>query len=226
MTAEIGGRLMVTTEKLQQEEDYIVGQAMSGRGRVAPVGVADGLDRKLKDGKSLNDGQWQAVTGLLESENRITLVEGPAGAGKSSLLAKYAEGMRLAGQSVTWLATTTDAAGVLAKDGFKVDTVARFLLDDRMQTAARHGRVVVDETSMLGHKDAVRLFKLAEANDLKLIFVGDPMQHGAVSRGALMRILKEYGGVQPFKLSEIMRQENPEYRAAAKLLAEGKAIRN
>ena len=90
--------------------------------------------------------------------------------------------------------------------------------------AARGGRVVIDETSMLGHKDAVKLFKLAEANDLKLIFVGDPMQHGAVARGALMRILKDYGGVKPFRLTEIMRQENPEYRAAAKLLSEGNTL--
>ena len=44
--------------------------------------------------------------------------------------------------------------------------------------------------SMLGHKDAVKLFKLAEENGLKLNFVGDPMQHGAVARGALMRILE------------------------------------
>ncbi len=56
--------------------------------------------------------------GLLDSSNRVNLVEGPAGAGKSSLLAKYDEGMKLAGEPVTYLATTTEAANVLAKDGF------------------------------------------------------------------------------------------------------------
>ena len=93
-----------------------------------------------------------------------------------------------------------------------------------MQAAAAGGRVVVDESSMLGHKDAVKLFKLAEKLDLKLIFVGDPMQHGSVPRGALLRVLKDYGGLKPFRLTEIMRQENPEYRAAAKLLSEGKTL--
>ena len=224
ITSEIDGRRMATTEGLQREEDYIVGQAMAGRGKAAAVGVAEGLSRTTADGRSLNDGQWDAVRGLLESENRVNLVEGPAGAGKSSLLAKYDEGLRMAGRPATWLATTSDAADELAKSGLKVDTVARFLLDGRMQAAARHGRVVVDEASLLGHKDAVRLFQAAEANDLKLVFVGDPMQHGSVARGALMRILKEYGGVQPFKLSEIMRQENPDYRQAAKLLSEGRTV--
>ena len=93
-----------------------------------------------------------------------------------------------------------------------------------MQEAARGGRVVVDESSMLGHKDALRLFKLAEKLDLKLILVGDPMQHGSVPRGALMRVLKEYGGIKPFRLTEIMRQEAADYRAAAKLLSEGDTL--
>ena len=44
--------------------------------------------------------------------------------------------MKLAGQSVTYLATTAPAVGVLEKDGFEVDTVARFLVDEKMQEAA------------------------------------------------------------------------------------------
>ena len=113
---------------------------------------------------------------------------------------------------------------MLEKDGFKADTVARFLVDEKMQAASKGGQVVVDEILMLGHKDAVRLFKLAQELGLKLTFVGDPMQHGAVARGALMRILREYGGITPLRLTEIIRQENPDYRAAAKLLSEGRTL--
>ena len=162
--------------------------------------------------------------GLLESENRVNLVEGPAGAGKSSMLGTFDEGMRRAGQSVTYLATTAKAAEVLEKDGFDAHTVARFLVDEKMQVAARGGRVVIDETSMLGHKDAVRLFKLAEKLDLKPVFLGDPMQHGSVPRGSFLHVLKEYGHIRPFKLTRIMRQETPEYRAAAELLSEGRTL--
>ena len=186
--------------------------------------MAEGLSRQLADGKTLNDGQWAAATGLLGSSNRVNLVEGPAGAGKSWMLGKYDEGMKRMGESVTYLATTTDAADVLARDGFAVNTVARFLLDGKLQQAARGGRVVIDEASMLGHKDAVKLFRLAEKSDLKLIFVGDPMQHGSVPRGAFLRVLKDYGCIRPYRLTDIMRQENPEYRAAAQLLSEGKSL--
>jgi conjugative relaxase-like TrwC/TraI family protein len=225
VTSEIDGRWMATTEGLQREEDYLVGQAAGGRGSVAAVGVAEGLTRTMKDGKSLNDGQWDAVTGLLTSENRINLVEGPAGAGKSSLLGKYQDGMRLAGKDVHFFATTAAAVEVLHKDGFKgTKTVAHLLLDERLQASIKGSRVVVDETSLLGHKDAVALFRLAEKLDLKLTFVGDPMQHGSIARGALMRILKDYGGIKPFRLTEILRQENPAYLQAAKLLSEGKTL--
>ena len=166
----------------------------------------------------------QAVTGLLNSPNRVNMVQGPAGAGKSSMLAKFDEGVRRMGQHVTYLGTTSTAVKVLEKDGFEANTLARFLLDTKLQAAASGGRVVIDETSLLGHKDAVKLFDIAKRDDLKLIFVGDPMQHGSVPRGAFMRLLTEYAGVRPFHLREILRQQNPAYRAAAKLLSEGKTV--
>lgn len=226
---EINGRRMATTQALQAEEDYLVGIAARGQGTVVPVGMPEELTRTLADGKRLNDGQWDIVTGLLNSPNRVNLVQGPAGAGKSWSLKKYDEAMRRQGERVTYLATTTDAVEVLQKDGFDkrrgfdVKTVAHFLLDEKMQKASRGCRVVIDETSMLGHKDAVRLCQLAEKLDLKLVFVGDPMQHGSVARGALMRVLTDYAGVKPFRLTEIMRQEDADYLAAAKQLSQGQA---
>ena len=220
------GRLQCTTEALQREEEGIVGFAANGQGTVRPIGQDSSLERTLADGTVLNDGQWQSVTGLLNSPNKVNVVQGPAGAGKSSMLAKFDEGVRRMGQHVTYLATTATAVKVLEKDGFEVNTLARFLLDKELQAeaAARGGRVVVDETSMCGHKDAVKLFQLAQKNDLKLIMVGDPMQHGSVPRGALMRVLTDYASIKPFRLTEIMRQHDPAYRAAATLLSEGKTV--
>ena len=218
------GRLQCTTEALQREEDGIIGFAADGQGTVLPVGQTAGLTRTLSNGTVLNDGQWAAAVGLLNTPNRVSVVQGPAGAGKSSMLAKFDEGVRRMGQDVTYLATTAPAVKVLEKDGFEANTLARFLLDANLQAAARGGRVVIDETSLLGHKDAVKLFDIAKRDDLKLIFVGDPMQHSSVPRGAFMRLLTDYAGVRPFHLREILRQQDPAYRAAAVLLSEGKTV--
>jgi conjugative relaxase-like TrwC/TraI family protein len=220
---EIDSRMMVTTPQLDREEDFIVGFAADGRGAVCPVGVPEGLSRSRANGERLNDGQWAVVTGLLNSSNRINLLEGPGGAGKSWSLGKLDEAMRLRGKPIFYLGTTAPSVGVLVKDGFEANTVAHFLLSEKMQKAARGATVVVDEVSMLGHADAFRLLTIAKQNDLKLILVGDEMQHGSVARGAFMRILKQYGGITPFRLEEIVRQEDPEYRAAAKLLSQGEA---
>ncbi len=219
--AEQDGRLMCTTPALQAEERFIAGQAAAGRGQAVPIGVPEGFSRRMGNGQLLNDGQWKAAIGLLNSSNKVCLVEGPAGAGKSSMLGKFDEGMRRAGETVTYLASTSDAAKELAKGGFEVKTVAHFLLDERLQQAAAGRRIVVDESSMLGHADAVKLFRLAEKLDLKLILVGDPMQHGSVPRGALLHVLKDYGGIQPYRLTEILRQEDVGQRSAVKLLSQG-----
>lgn len=226
---EIGGQRFATTAALQAEENFLVSVAAKGRGTVVPIGVPEGLSRELADGQALNDGQFELVTGLLSSPNRVNCVQGPAGAGKSWSLKKFDEAMQMKGERVTYLAVSTDAVGVLEEGGFDkqhgydVKTVAHFLLDEKMQQAAHGGRVVIDETSMLGHKDAVRLFEIAQKHDLKLILVSDPMQHGSVGRGALIRVLTDHAGCKPFRLTEIMRQEDTDYRAAAKLLSAGKS---
>jgi conjugative relaxase-like TrwC/TraI family protein len=222
-TEVVDGRVMATTEQLQDEENAIIRFAANGKGAVEPVGVADGLTRTMVDGRPLNDGQWAAVQGLLKSTNLVNLVEGPAGAGKSSLLAKYDEGMRRSGEQVHFFATTAKAVEVLQQDGFEDTRTAAYLLkNEKLQAAMRGSHVVIDEVSMLGHKDALELCRIAEKYDLKLTLVGDALQHGAVARGALMRVLKDYAGIKPFRLTQIMRQETPEYRKAATLLSEGR----
>lgn len=216
---QVEGTWWATTSQLMREEDKLVGFAAGGRGTVTPVGVPNGLERG-----TLSDGQWRATVGLLNSSNRVNLLEGPAGAGKSYSLKAYDQGMRLAGQTVTYLATTSDAVGVLASGGFEVNTVARFLLDPTLQESARSGTVVCDEVSMLGHKDAVKLVSLAEKLDLRLLFTGDQFQHGSVPRGALLHLLKNYSGITPFRLEEIRRQEDADYKAAVKSLSEGNTL--
>ena len=116
----------------------MAGYAAGGIGAVAPVGLAEGLTRELEDGKTLNDEQFAGGDGLLTSPNRVNLVQGPAGAGKSSLLRKYDEGRAAAGQDVTYLATTAAAVDVLQKDDF--DAQYRRPFPDEREDAGRRRR--------------------------------------------------------------------------------------
>ena len=164
----------------------MAGFAAGGLGMVAPAGLAEGLSRELADGKTLNDEQYAAVTGLLTSPNRVNLVQGPAGAGKSSLLRKYDEGMRLAGAGRHLPGDDGGGGGRPAERRFPGQYRRPFPDDEKMQAAARGGRVVVDESSHArpqGRPAAAS--RLGKKNDLKFVFVGDPMQHGSVGRGGL-----------------------------------------
>jgi conjugative relaxase-like TrwC/TraI family protein len=216
---EKDGRMMATTRAVLGEERFITGFAAAGRGTLKAAGVPEGLGQG-----QLDDDQWNAVRGLLGSTDRVNLVDSAAGTGKSTMLRAFDQGLRLAGESVTYLATTTQAVEVLRRDGFQAETVAKFLLSDKMQQAASGGRVVVDEASMLGHADAYRLFQAAKDSGLRLDLLGDSRQHGSVARGALMRVLQEFGGLQPFRLAEIKRQESGNYKEAVRLLSEGKTL--
>jgi conjugative relaxase-like TrwC/TraI family protein len=213
-----GDRVLATTRAVQREEEAIAAFA-TRMGPVKPVGLPDGLVR----GK-LDDDQWHAVQGLLTSSCRVNVVNAIAGTGKTTLLGAYDRAMRLAGAKVTYLASTSDAAKVLKEEGFAAVTVAHFLLDETMQERARNGRVVVDESSLLGHQDAYRLFGLAKEKNLKLNFLGDSRQHGPVARGSLLHVLTEYGGITPFTIATIKRQKGGLYRKAVQSLAAGDTV--
>lgn len=219
VTALVGDRLMATTHELHAKERFITGLAAGGRGTVAPVGVARGLER----GK-LDDEQWAAVTGLLSSHDRVNLLDSAAGVGKTTALGVFDQGMRLAGRPVIYLGTTTRAVDVLRNDGFDAETLAKFLKSDKMQTASKDSHLVVDESSMLGQADAFELFRISRRDNLTLTFLGDSRQHASVTAGSFMRLLREYGGVTPFRITAIKRQENADHREACGLMFEGKTL--
>jgi conjugative relaxase-like TrwC/TraI family protein len=219
ITGELDGRLTATTREVQRQEEYMVNWAAYHRSSFPAVSVHPDLAPGRLDAE-----QWAAVRGLLSTSDRVAMVDSAAGTGKSTMLAAYDRGMKLAGEKVTYLGTTATSVKVLQKDGIEAETLARFLVDEKMQAAAAGGRVVIDETSMAGHLDAYKLFRLADALDLSLVFLGDSAQHPSVTRGALMRILREYGSIEPFRLTNIKRQIDNDYLAAVKDFAEGRPV--
>ena len=93
-----------------------------------------------------------------------------------------------------------------------------------MQDAAKNGTVVVDESSMLGLRDAYRLFSVAKEKNIKLVLLGDSRQHSSVAAGAVMRVLQQYGGITPYRITEIKRQKNKHHREAVELMFAGKTL--
>lgn len=215
----VKGRELVTTPDMLSAEGRLLAFARQGRGRYRPLG--DPGRPVSRDW--LNAGQRKAIRHVLASRDRVTLIRGAAGTGKTTLEQELGEALEAAGRTVVALAPTTPAAGVLRTEaGFAhADTVARFLVDTAMQEHAAGGVVLVDEASLLGTRDMNRLFDTAAAVDARVVLVGDRRQHQAVAAGEPLALLEDKAGLPVAEVTEILRQSG-DYKKATAALSEGR----
>ncbi|WP_052640151.1 ATP-dependent DNA helicase [Zavarzinella formosa] len=197
-----------------------------GRTSNSVVSQNDPLPRTNGTVKSSNDpipelspSQRAAVRHVWSSPDRIILVRGYAGSGKTTLTKTALAGIDL---PTVVLAPSSEASrGVLRRDGFEgADTLARFLVDDKFQEQARNGLVWLDEASLAGGHDMARLVKLVDSLNARLVLSGDPRQHKSVARGDILTLLEEKAGLPAASVSEIQRQRG-NYRKAVEKIANG-----
>ncbi|HVS34970.1 MAG TPA: MobF family relaxase [Gemmataceae bacterium] len=214
-----GGARMVTTPEVLAEEDHLVAFAREGRGTRQPLGVPG---RPLQR-DWLNEGQRQAVQHILSSRDRVILLRGAAGTGKTTLMQEAVEAIGEGGRQVVVLAPSAGASrDVLRTAGFKdADTVAMFLKCEAMQQRAAGQVIWVDEAGLLNSQDTAALFDIAKRVNARVILMGDRKQHSSPSRGSPLKLLEEEAGVPSVAVTEIMRQDG-DYKKAVRLVSEDK----
>ncbi len=214
------GRSMATTKEVLAEEKQLLDFARTGKATRLPLNSAWPIQRTW-----LNAGQQSAVQQLLSSPDRVQLLIGKFGTGKTSLMQETVEAIQAGGKQVLTLAPSAEASrGVLRKEGFEsADTVARFLMDEKLQHSMQDQVLWIDEAGLLGTKTLAHVFDIAEKNNIRLVLSGDWGQHGSVERGSALRLLETDAGLKPAVLKDIVRQQG-EYRSATMLLAEGKTL--
>jgi len=218
LRAQHKGRACVTTPKLLAEERAMLAFAREGRGTCAPL--ASGEHSFKCDW--LSEDQKQATREILGSHDVITVLRGRAGTGKTTMMTEAVNAIEGAGRQVFTFAPSAGASrGVLRDEGFAgADTVARLLVDEKMQQRTRGGVLWIDEAGLLDQRTMGRLFELAGQMEARIVLSGDRAQHGSVAAGAPLRLLEEEAGLVPAQLREIRRQKS-DYKRAVKLLSEG-----
>jgi conjugative relaxase-like TrwC/TraI family protein len=213
------GQSVVTTEPVLLEELRMLRFARSGRGRCLPLVLEPNL---IRDGH-LGTDQRAAVRHLVNSRDRVMILRGAAGTGKTALMRAAVGAIEASGKRVITLAPSAVAGrGVLRGEGFsEADTVARFLVDERWQREAAGQVLWVDEAGLLGTRAVTLLFRLAERLGIRVILSGDVRQHGPVDRGLPLRILQTEAGLVAAEVNTIRRQRG-EYREAVRLLGAGR----
>ncbi len=218
--SEPEGRKMATTKEMLALESQLIDFARKGRGRCRPLG-----DPKRPCSRDwFNDGQKAAVSHVLGSRDRVMIIRGVAGTGKTTLEQEIGEALAEAGRPVVALAQSVKASREVLREqaGFAgADTVARFLKDQQMQESARDGVILVDEASQLGTRDMHQVFELAEGLSARVILVGDRRQHRSVTAGEPLKLLEENAGIKVAAVTEILRQQG-DYKKAAQALSEGR----
>ena len=208
-----------TTRDLLAEERRIIAFARDGRGMCQPMATVEQLARQ-KDFQRLSAEQKNIVMHIGRSTDRVIVVEGDAGTGKTDALQVTIPGIHTPG---VMLAPSAGASrGVLREKGFSnADTLARFLQDPEFQEQARDGFILLDEAPLAGFKDIDRLVAVAKELNARVIFQGDRKQHRSVQRGNLFPVLERFAGLPISRLSEIWRQRDENYRQAVASVAIG-----
>jgi predicted ATPase len=213
------GRSMATTRDVLLEERSVIDFAKKGRGDCKPF--VQGRRKLNRDW--LNEGQKKAVEHVLGSRDRVIVIRGAAGVGKTTLLKEAVEAIEQTGTKVLAFAPSADASReVLRNAGFsEADTVARFLVDENLQRQAAGQLIWIDEAGLLGMKTMAQVFTLAEKLDARVLLSGDRRQQGSVDRGAALRLLEEEAGLVPAEVKENMRQAG-DYRSAVNAISKGR----
>lgn len=165
-----------------QTEQAVLDTVEAGR----TAGVAAVPSHRVLADAGLAEDQEHAVRRVCGGE-RVAVLVGPAGSGKSRTLSAARQAWEQAGIPVRGVAPSAVAAGVLTEQaGIGSDTLAKFLLDvSNRRTTLNPGEVIVcDEASMVSSRDLARLVLLADAAGAKLVLVGDHYQLGSVDAAA------------------------------------------
>lgn len=211
------GRTYYTPKSVWLEEQRMIGVAQKGKNACDPIGSwvdSGGRPWEIQD-QRLNLQQRAAIDHVLSCTDRVMMIEGAAGVGKTSLMNEAITAMRACGKEVYCFAPTAAASrGTLEAEGHAGANTVANLLSNTQTKLNVHGQVIwIDEAGMLSVPDMKAVLEMADRRNCRVILAGDTDQHHSVQRGDAMHILKEHAQIVPAEVKEILRQEGA-YKAA------------
>ena len=208
----------VSSKQAKDMEMAYVTWAFQGRGHFAPLGNTSQLET------SLGDDQRAAVQAILASKDRLIILEGDAGTGKTTSLRAIIKGIEAQGALVFACAPSSGATDVLRQElTAQAETLQQLLVNADLQQRLKGRVLIVDEAGMISTKQMHDLCVVAQQQGCRVLLVGDIKQHASVEAGDALRALQKFAQVPVAGLTQIRRQQDPEYRKAVALLAQGEA---
>lgn len=216
------GIVHITTKEMVWAEDKMIAFAANGRDTVMALNPDYAIQQDF-----LNDQQRNAIIHLLKSRDRVSILKGSAGVGKTSLLTEVREAIQQ--RNIPFMAVAPSAKasrGVLREKGFdNADTITALLTNPKLQAQIKNGVLLVDEAPMAGVNTLNELFRLAENQGARIILSGDIRQHTSIQAGDAVRLIEEKAGIKPAVVQRIVRQKPQNYNRAISHLAKGNTLK-
>ncbi|WP_326655630.1 MobF family relaxase [Streptomyces sp. NBC_01750] len=211
----------LASEKFALEEHLSTEDRVASRAHQtgAPCLSQLAIDEVVKESGVTAD-QADVVRGVLGDSKRISVVEGPAGAGKSYATGVIADAWQeQTGGRVIGLGPSAVAAEVLGEEGIEIRTNTTRFVDyyakglgsakDVETFRLRAGDLVVlDEAGMASTDHIARVSELCEEAGAKLVLIGDQQQMQSPEAGGLLRTMVEEG--PHYSLSNVRRFREPD----------------
>jgi flagellar biosynthesis GTPase FlhF len=211
-----------TTSEMVRMEKEIIARMHEGNRREFrdPMLVSPQLRIATEDRHpELSRSQLKAVDDIFVSREKIVGLDGVAGAGKTTTLAVVREGAEAQGFTVEGFAPTSRAAHKLAEAGIETSTLQHHIARGERPDTGEKRLYVLDESSLASTRQMHDFIERLRPND-RVLLVGDTRQHEAVEAGRPFAQLQQ-AGMRTAKLDEIVRQRDPELKAAVEQLARG-----
>ena len=235
----LGNERMVTPASMLALEQRAAHEIAAGHGAVGAFADRPTAALRVQQAaanlgmRPLNTGQLRAAVDVLATNDRVHLVQGGAGTGKSAALVPVAALLRDQGKPVHALAIATRTAHDFGeKLGVEGKSVAAFLARHRPvldgtaspEQAANTARelrgawIMVDETSLVGTEQFEKLVRLANLGGAeRLVMIGDTKQLQPIASGKPFEQAQERG-TPTSPVTENLRAASPQMKAVAAAL--------
>ncbi|MDR2884123.1 MAG: relaxase domain-containing protein [Deferribacteraceae bacterium] len=191
-----------STPALIELENKIVANVKIGRNSKSAL-LPNATDH-INQCKTLTLGQKRCLEHILTTTDRVSVVQGDAGTGKTFVIDKLRETLEVHNidMPLRGVGFTGKAAQELATAAkIETSTIASYL----NKSSHREEILIVDESSMVSSVDMLKLLESARNN--RIIFVGDGKQLPAIGAGKMFKELQRENIVQTVEMKDVLRQK-------------------
>jgi len=211
-----------STKEILEKEDFIFSKRENKSFNIS--NDKEYIDKRIKEFEKerrfeLKKAQSELVHTILSGDSKYIVAQGVAGSGKSTSFTIINTVAIELDRRIVALAPTGTAVDNLSKEANIKEsyTLAKFINEDGLDI--KDALIVIDEAGMMGLRDTHKLFKIAERNNLKLVFSGDKNQKKSIQQGDIFTAIQKKG-FKTVNLEEANRQKTEILKQAVSQILE------